>query len=1232
MTPQTSHCYCRLLQLSRTPRIPSILRSPLPTGPPCLIASAAEFPHLASFVQTTRRTVGSVPGPLEARRRLGKRNLGDLNALQCPPTPPPWAFPYPVDLSQWKWEPPSSASAQHVAFHRTAIAPDNSAPVDLLDNADFFVSGWTAHQDLRQSKNQPITPQFLEQCAIEEGIKDFEDTQNSAEEDDEPWSAQEETESFEDTQYSTQHDIPFEGWPSQDSLEVPIVKVANNSHSAKESDIFGETGNFTWDPKAQDTETLEHSDYQIIDEREGPEDTQHSARRNRPWEKASSYGAVDSSFAVDLETATSTPEWLAEDEPEWSAEDELEGPDDKQHAAPQDISWEEGSLLGAVDSSFAVDLETATSTTTPGVFDNSGFFTTVPESEIDAKNQKPKDNWISTKDFMEQWSSLEPPEEAEPARAENPDPSMVKLPAWFKDPEKIDFSSLRRGGDPQSFSAALGQTMPDQLENMEREVELETMGPEAVPEEEAEEEEILEEVSETPSAQYLSLREDVERLHAAFTEPLAIFAEMFSPICAKLQQSIASGGISAVELRAISHELIRTIQERWGEDEELMQTHYVALYNMTQAQLAVFLKAIVDGVRSSETLNADAIEPAFWRQFFEWMAKLELGNELYFLFYWGMRTVSQPGIKKGMEGILAVLERILVGWAAQPPGTTDLGEGAAGGQLSQADKAKSNVDEKDIDESDFDNNDLEEVQFPEVEEEKDIDPNQDLYLEWPPPDPNSISCVDSVLFALNVRSRQENPQRNSLHVRWVSAALEAVSPHKHSILFDAATELVLQLGSTPEGLGSPVVYNWLSVLAQMDGVNTQLLCDALDAFKTVPETLEHLGNFHMCSLMLFHWASRDRLRRRFLTARVYRHKHEAYQVGFDNSQLACLALAIYESEPAFNHTALYTSMFHILRSFNRVHHLPRALKKFARRGFINRTLLEDLAYLCDDHKVALKMRRIWEAYAWKKKEIGKVWREKMERRINSKLPPKMDDGDKHAPFSTHVYIKYAKAIIADPTIKIGTIWKVLDIPRFEEAFDPGVVSTVEQRRRLSLHGNLGDKRAAVVAQIAPLFASLEHLSDRQKYRLMQQSISYLEEVEAIKAARGMGSLTDHDIQSTVQHTLDSASKDSVDRYSGESGSSAADQMHQPNPWNQGLSADVLMALYKVVTKDLVMGRPGRETRLKYFIQCMERHYGPEVARATRQKLVDWRTKLYEEAKPDSYQVRRRRELMQGLGH
>ena len=32
--------------------------------------------------------------------------MGDAGAFLCPPTPPAWAFPVPLDLSQWIWEPP----------------------------------------------------------------------------------------------------------------------------------------------------------------------------------------------------------------------------------------------------------------------------------------------------------------------------------------------------------------------------------------------------------------------------------------------------------------------------------------------------------------------------------------------------------------------------------------------------------------------------------------------------------------------------------------------------------------------------------------------------------------------------------------------------------------------------------------------------------------------------------------------------------------------------------------------------------------------------------------------------------------------------------------------------------------------------------------------------------------------------------------------------------------------
>ncbi|KAK4230490.1 hypothetical protein QBC38DRAFT_28495 [Podospora fimiseda] len=69
-----------------------------------LLAQAFESSCRVSLAWNRRAS--HVPGPLESQRRLGRRRMGDLNALQYPPTPPPWEFPFPLDLSKWKWQPP----------------------------------------------------------------------------------------------------------------------------------------------------------------------------------------------------------------------------------------------------------------------------------------------------------------------------------------------------------------------------------------------------------------------------------------------------------------------------------------------------------------------------------------------------------------------------------------------------------------------------------------------------------------------------------------------------------------------------------------------------------------------------------------------------------------------------------------------------------------------------------------------------------------------------------------------------------------------------------------------------------------------------------------------------------------------------------------------------------------------------------------------------------------------
>ncbi|TLD27038.1 hypothetical protein PspLS_04866 [Pyricularia sp. CBS 133598] len=70
-----------------------------------VLANAMERYFSVSQVVMSRRQASSVPGPMEARRRLGRRQMTE--AFQVHPSPPPWAFEFPMDLSKWRWEPPA---------------------------------------------------------------------------------------------------------------------------------------------------------------------------------------------------------------------------------------------------------------------------------------------------------------------------------------------------------------------------------------------------------------------------------------------------------------------------------------------------------------------------------------------------------------------------------------------------------------------------------------------------------------------------------------------------------------------------------------------------------------------------------------------------------------------------------------------------------------------------------------------------------------------------------------------------------------------------------------------------------------------------------------------------------------------------------------------------------------------------------------------------------------------
>ncbi|KAK1834702.1 hypothetical protein QBC39DRAFT_342604 [Podospora conica] len=113
MTPHATSQCCRTLQRQITLPKDSVWISDS--------ALASAFARYCLVSKTWRRHVGNVPGPLESRRRMGKRQLGDLSAFQHAAAPPPWVLSGLVDFSQWHWEPPRSPSAREREENQLAM-------------------------------------------------------------------------------------------------------------------------------------------------------------------------------------------------------------------------------------------------------------------------------------------------------------------------------------------------------------------------------------------------------------------------------------------------------------------------------------------------------------------------------------------------------------------------------------------------------------------------------------------------------------------------------------------------------------------------------------------------------------------------------------------------------------------------------------------------------------------------------------------------------------------------------------------------------------------------------------------------------------------------------------------------------------------------------------------------------------------------------------------------------
>ncbi|KAI1863886.1 uncharacterized protein JN550_009384 [Neoarthrinium moseri] len=95
--PQSTQC-CRVINRRVRPSCESVWI------PESALASAFEQYCSVSRI-TSRRNGSNIPGPLENRRRLGKRHMGELNFGHTHSTAPLWDLADAVDLTQWKWKP-----------------------------------------------------------------------------------------------------------------------------------------------------------------------------------------------------------------------------------------------------------------------------------------------------------------------------------------------------------------------------------------------------------------------------------------------------------------------------------------------------------------------------------------------------------------------------------------------------------------------------------------------------------------------------------------------------------------------------------------------------------------------------------------------------------------------------------------------------------------------------------------------------------------------------------------------------------------------------------------------------------------------------------------------------------------------------------------------------------------------------------------------------------------------
>ncbi|AEO70404.1 uncharacterized protein THITE_122778 [Thermothielavioides terrestris NRRL 8126] len=411
-----------------------------------------------------------------------------------------------------------------------------------------------------------------------------------------------------------------------------------------------------------------------------------------------------------------------------------------------------------------------------------------------------------------------------------------------------------------------------------------------------------------------------------------------------------------------------------------------------------------------------------------------------------------------------------------------------------------------------------------------------IFSAWSRPQRRPDNATITQLLELDLFAKPGNIQKqlgtlpsHLRQARAISRALEILSSGGRDDFLLAAHRLALSTeAALPKGRCA-LRYSWLYALAHMPGVGQDFLFGAVTAFSAPSlQVVRPLSHVELCSLLWTQWASQGYLdsSKRATYARYQRWSRDREQQHMrEAAVLGSLFLALPVGKSNRLGNVLHHSAWELLTRLKRKDEVMQSLECIAQTTELPVHILEKLASTSGDHNIAVQLRDLW---------------------MRSSKPQ-----DGRRTWNPKVFEQYVDDIVMDPNMPPKTIWRVLDVNRFETRLGSRSLAWKMRRHR----GTFGACRAAIAEKAIKAFSRAHHLSKRSAFRHVSQAYFFIREV------RG------------------------------------------------SVPQSVILALYRLVTRDLWEEKPGVTKRLLWFLSVVEKHHGLEVAWSCRLALRRWRAKL-----------------------